>query len=254
MLFSNRTELIKNIYDKGKTYPHLRFNLIKLITLAKNPGCIPPTDDERCMQIAMTARQMSGCISRQVGAVVVNDDGYGVGIGWNDSPAGLPSCSLRTGKELVDSLDQTIFSDFELNEKFVQHIKNNYYVDKPFCFKRELPSVLNKPENQMAEFTRALHAEENAIFQALRNTGNDLEGATLYTTDETCTLCGKKAFQLGVKRIVYIDEYPGVAISQTIMAGKRDIKVEKFEGVIGSAYFRLFTTLLPENELIQLYL
>ena len=57
---------IENTSDSTKTYPHLRFNLIKLIALAKNPGSIPPSTDERSMQIAMTARQMSGCVSRQV--------------------------------------------------------------------------------------------------------------------------------------------------------------------------------------------
>jgi len=105
----------------------------------------------------------------------------------------LPSFSLRTGKELVDNQDPKIFSDFELSEIFVQHIIKTNYNEDPFCFKDELPKALQKNDSEMAEFTRALHAEENALFQGLKNTGDNLEGAYLYTTDKTRTLCAKKA-------------------------------------------------------------
>ena len=101
------------------------------------------------------------------------------------------------------------------------------------------------------EYTRALHAEENALFQALRNAGARIEGGTLYTTASTCTLCAKKAYELGISRIVYIDEYPGIAIDQSIKVGARQIAVDQFEGVSGSAYYWLFEPLLPEKDLLH---
>lgn len=244
---------IVNDNDDSRRFARLKFNVIKLITLAGNPGCIPPTDVERCMQVAMTARQMSGCISRQVGAVVAGKNHIIHGIGWNDSPHGLPSCSMRTGKDLVDDQDATLFSDYELSKDFVDYIEEHHYFDTPFCFKSALPFVLEGERRAMNEFTRALHAEENAMLISLKNSNGSLEGATLYTTDKTCTLCAKKAFQLGIKKIIYIDDYPGVAIDQTIKAGQRDVEVIRFEGITGAAYFKLFTTLLPEKDLSQLY-
>jgi len=252
--FQKGDMFVKNVMDSTKTYPHLRFNLIKLITLVKNPGCVPPTTDERCMQIAMTARQMSGCIARQVGAAVVNKDRYCVGVGWNESPQGQVSCSLRTGKELVDSPSKEIFSDFERSAKFVKHIRENCYTDRPFCFRSELPLALGRPGDKMAEFTRALHAEENALSQATRNTGRTLDEGVLYTTASTCTLCAKKAYQLGISRIVYIEEYSGIGVEQTIKTGDRQIEISRFQGVTGSAYFQLFGSLMPEKDLIRLYL
>ncbi len=108
-------------------------------------------------------------------------------------------------------------------------------------------------KDKKAEYTRAIHAEENALFQASRNVGGTLEGSTLYTTSSTCTLCAKKAYQLGIDRIVYIDEYYDIAIEQTLRAGKKSIFIERFSGIIGEAYHKLYTAPMPEKSVIQLY-
>jgi dCMP deaminase len=253
-------------------YPNLDYALIKLITLAKYPGSIPPTRDERSMQIAVTAREMSGCISRQVGAVVVNSDGYVVGIGWNDPPQGQVPCSLRTGKELVDNAEKSnssnvadngsekqriseVFSEYERSPKFVEYIiNNNKNVDGPYCFRTEVAKLEGEAKkDKMREFQRALHAEENALFQATGFTHRKLADAQLYTTSCTCNLCAKKAYQLGVNKIIYIEDYSSIAVSQTLNTGSRPIEVVKFEGIVGSAYFRLFSSLVSEKDLVKWY-
>ena len=48
--------------------------LVKYITLMIHPGLIVPNDIERCMQLAYNAKYSSGCLSRQVGAVVTDSD------------------------------------------------------------------------------------------------------------------------------------------------------------------------------------
>ena len=48
--------------------------LITYIALIMHPGLVPPSPHERAMQIAYTAKLNSGCLSRQVGAVVTNTD------------------------------------------------------------------------------------------------------------------------------------------------------------------------------------
>jgi len=243
---------VENPRDETGEYPYLKFNLLKLISLAKSPGCIPPTKDERSMQIAMTARQMSGCISRRVGAVVVNQEGYLAGFGWNDPPRGQPPCSLRTAKELLENPSQPIFSKFEMRKEFRELVRRTCDVNQPFCFRHEFITLTNKTDGER-EHTRALHAEENALFQALKGAGDNLEGATLYTTDQPCTLCAKKAYHLGIDRIVYIQDYPDIAVAQTLEAGTRRVEVQRFQGVTGSAYFKLFSSLMPEKDIIQLY-
>jgi dCMP deaminase len=51
------------------------------------------------------------------------------------------------------------------------------------------------------ECTRIIHAEQNAITQALKF-GIPLEGATMYCKITPCSACAKMARSLGVKRIV----------------------------------------------------
>jgi deoxycytidylate deaminase len=243
---------IFNHYDEiGKPPRHLVYHLVRLISLTKYPGLIPPTDDERSMQLAMVARQNSGCLSRHVGAVVTDEDGYILGVGWNDPPTGQVPCSLRTADQLLTDSDEGTFSEYERSKIFIEHIRSRRLGNQPFCFREELAVLERKPKK--SEFTRALHAEENALFQATRHGGEAVKGSILYTTDSPCPLCAKKAYQLGVKRIVYIEEYPGIAKEQTLKAGSHLIQIEQFEGAMGSAYFDLFTMLLPEKDFLNLY-
>ena len=58
----------------NKKYYFLTEQLLKYIILMIHPGLITPTHIERCMQIAYNAKLNSGCLSRQVGAVVTGDD------------------------------------------------------------------------------------------------------------------------------------------------------------------------------------
>lgn len=241
---------INNRHDNNKRYRELKCHLVRLIALAWKPGVIPPTDDERGMQIAFTARQMSGCISRQVGAAVVGEHGYILGVGWNDPPEGQTPCSLRTGHELVNDATAKCFSDYEQSATFVTHITSARDEEKPFCFRAELAKMTGKKQ---AEYTRSLHAEENAFLQTAKIGGSAIAGATLYTTASTCTLCAKKAYQLGVLRIVFVEEYPDLAYQQTIRSGTKEIDFVHFEGVVGAAFFKLFAPTMPEKDLIELY-
>jgi dCMP deaminase len=202
------------------------------------------------MQLAMSARQNSGCISRHVGAVVVNSNGYVLGVGWNDPPHGQVPCSLRTTGELLTDLNEKVFSEYERGSDFINHIRSSKLSGQPFCFKEELFHLTGKKHN---EYTRALHAEENALLQSMTHGPDTLQDSILYTTDSPCTLCSKKAYQLGVKRIVFVEEYPGISVSQSLRVGDREIVIEQFEGVTGSAYFKLYSPLMPEKDYLKLY-
>jgi len=242
---------IHNYFDESKTWPYLRFHLIRLITLSQHPGCIPPNAHERNMQLAMTARQNSGCMSRHVGAVVTSRQGYILGVGWNDPPSGQIPCALRTAGELISDLDKTAFSEYERSEIFVRHISDRNIGDQPYCFCEELALIEGEKSR---EYTRALHAEENALLQALVHGSDAIQGSTLYTSDSPCTLCSKKAYQLGVERIVYIEEYPGISLQHSINVGTRSVQIGQFEGATGSSYFKLFSPLMREKDYLKLYI
>ncbi len=60
-------------------------------------------------------------------------------------------------------------------------------------------------ENQ--EICYALHAEQNALMQAARF-GIATEGATMYVTHKPCSVCARLIINAGIKRVVYLKEYP----------------------------------------------
>jgi hypothetical protein len=82
-----------------------------------HPGLVNPSHIERCMQIAHNVKLNSGCLSRQVGAVVT-DDNYSIkSVGWNHTPEGQIPCNLRNLESLLQNDDKEAFSDFELNNQ-----------------------------------------------------------------------------------------------------------------------------------------
>ena len=62
----------------------------------------------------------------------------------------------------------------------------------------------------------------------------------IYVTASPCELCSKKLYQIGVRKIVYIDPYPGIARQQIIAAGFKRPQLKLFQGAYGSTYFKLY--------------
>lgn len=161
---------------------------------------------------------------------------------------------------MLTNNDKEAFSDFELKDKnYRTFVKSNFINDKeisrqrivPFCFKDTYNGFKND-KNQV--YTRALHAEENAFLQLVKNGIQLKDGGTLFSTASPCELCSKKAFQLGIKTIYAIDPYPGISESQILNNGdkKSRPKLVFFEGAIGRAYTSLYQNMIPlkdENEM-----
>lgn len=243
---------------------HLYAQLLRYCALALHPGLVTPTRDERCMQVAFIAKANSGCISRQVGAAVT-DATYAVkAIGWNDVPKGQVPCALRNVDDLMLATDHVTYSVLEReNDQLREHINNKHIkrtgelkeagLPCSFCFKDSVnESILSKDgtkgSNQV--HTRSLHAEENAFLQLSTGGGATIKGGKLFTTASPCELCSKKAYQLGIKDIIYIDPYPGISIPHVISTGDYDARplVRLFSGAVGKAYHRVYEPMLPVKD------
>lgn len=72
----------------------LKAQIVWYVALMQHPGLIPPSAMERVMQVAYTMKMNSGCISRQVGAVVTDAQNSIKSVGWNDV-AKFPACGQR---------------------------------------------------------------------------------------------------------------------------------------------------------------
>ena len=239
-IFNPRNELDNNNVLKAQ--------LAWYLALIKHPGLISPTNLERVMQIAYTAKVNSGCISRQVGAVVTDKDYSIKSVGWNDVAKGQVPCNLRSLDGLASDFDEVTYSVYERHNKpfrdaakveliNIQGQNGTEVKNLSYCFK-DVKNSLDDSGNQV--HTRSLHAEENAFLQLAKYGSSGIEGGKLFTTASPCELCAKKAYQLGVKDIVYIDPYPGIAIDHILSIGSNRPNLIQFRGAVGKGYHQLY--------------
>nr|WP_228376669.1 hypothetical protein [Pectobacterium carotovorum] len=73
-------------------------------------------------------------------------------------------------------------------------------------------------------------------------------GGYLFTTASPCELCSKKAYQLGISRIYYIDPYPVIAVSHILCGGVNNPEMHLFSGAIGKAFHRLYMPIAPYKD------
>jgi deoxycytidylate deaminase len=255
--------------------------LMKLIALISQPGIVTPSALERAMQIANTAKLNSGCISRNVGAAITDSKFHIKSIGWNDVAKGHTPCNLRNIEDLIEEeiKNENHYSDFEkgLNNKSIYKYKNkspgnfkealkDYFSESykknkidlnvkncSFCFK----TIHNHYEGEANQVhTRSLHAEENAMLQITKLGGVGVQGGILFTTASPCELCSKKAFQLGIKTIYFIDPYPGISNEQILKGGDKSSRpiMIPFSGAIGSVYQKLYDSFLSYKDEISMTL
>lgn len=231
------------------------------VALMMHPGLVTPTAMERVMQMAYTAKINSGCISRQVGAVITDQENSVKAIGWNDVPAGQTPCSLRSFDGLFTNFSKIVYSDYERNDTKFRDVSRQKWEQlkkadisgsgRPlsYCFK-DLKNSIDKKSNQV--HTRSLHAEENAFLQIVKYGGQAIKGGKLYTTASPCELCAKKAYQLEIAEIIYIDPYPGIATEHILSIGMRPPKLIQFRGAVGKGYHTLYEPALPYKDELEI--
>lgn len=260
-------------YNKNE---QLKWDVIRSVCLILYPGLVQPTPIERCMQIAFSAKVNSGCISRQVGAVVTDSDYNILSIGWNDVPCGDVSCSrknlgdlcksyMRVGstsdKYTDDSMDdertdneRSTYTDYELNDNaFRERAQVKYErmqgmqqelcgLPMRYCFK-DVSSDVREPMK-----SRAMHGEEKALAMC----GKECEGGFLFTTSSPCEMCSKNAKNHKIKKIYYIEPYPGVSEEQYSNSGDMANRAKHilYTGAVGRAYTQMYTPIMPHKDIM----
>lgn len=246
----------------------LKRNLVRYISLIMNPGLVLPTDIERCMQIAQTAKVNSGCISRQVGAVLT-DRYYRVrSVGWNEVPSGRVPCTYRDLFDISRHWSPEAYSDFENddNDEFQKWLRKiSARVERahscmgergkrsPYCFK-DAYNEITKNKNQV--HPRALHGEERAFLDLADQGGESIRGGYLFTTSSPCELCSKKACYMGISKVYYVESYAGLSAKHVMSdgsVGQRPVQ-ELFTGALGRAYTYLYTPILPKKDELEMWL
>lgn len=233
----------------------------RFVSLLIGENTITPTIDEFGMYIAESVSRRSGCISRQVGAAILTESGDIVSTGRNDVPKAFGGLY---GEEDGDDDDRCIrqFDGACSSEKFKSRIFDRIQsifkdILKDDCFEELIAKAIDTLEDEseikdLLEYSRAVHAEMDAITSAARNGNISLRNTILYSTTFPCHHCARHIVASGIKTVYYIEPYekslatklhPDSILldSQNQSDKKPKVIFKHFEGVAPKRYLDLFS-------------
>jgi deoxycytidylate deaminase len=157
----------------------------------------------------------SACLSRQVGAALLDKEGNVIGTGTNEVPkAGGGVYGEHFDEDAIDSR-----CAFRETGKYCSNTQEqNRIIDEIFDEVPELSSLnemtkrtrkaeLRKSRvGDLIEFSRAVHAEMDALFSAARK-GTSTIGTRLFVTTFPCHSCARGIVTAGVDEVQYIEPY-----------------------------------------------
>ena len=150
--------------------------------------------DIRMMLAAKFYGGWSKCMSRKIGAVIVEDKTI-LATGYNGPPRGVPECNTK-----------------ERYEELVRHVRD-YSQGRDYITLDALEKewgtkcprqIMGFKSGQGLHICTAGHAEANAITNAARE-GHRIKGATMYCyCPLPCMICAKDIINSGITKVFYI--------------------------------------------------
>ncbi len=228
--------------------------LSRLIKIIRGSEVTPPTMAETAMFHADGAARRSACLSRQVGAAIVDARGGLVSTGANEVPrAGggvygeRPEekedhrCAFRkTGRYCSNTREQNSIVDELVDE--IPELKGLGAARKN-SIKAEIRSGR---VGDLLEFSRAIHAEIGALLSAGRE-GASTAGCRVFVTTFPCHYCARGILAAGVDEVQFIEPYPksrALALhADAITVSSKDWKAPSVGG--SKVLFRPFTGVTP---------
>lgn len=239
---------IKNTGEKSQVVAAVS----RFINLIHEVNHISPTLDETGMHEAYSASLRSACLSRQVGAVIMTEDGRIISSGCNDVPAfggGLYNNSHTSDQRCYNHEDGICHNDKHKEDLRIEI--ESILTKRGVQDAKEISrSILNNTKaKSIIEYSRAVHAEMDAIVTLSRTPGESSVGKILYCTTFPCHICARHIVAAGIKKVVYIEPYEkSLALdlhSDAIVNGDKSDDINKtsfinFEGVSPRRYAKFF--------------
>lgn len=224
----------------------------RFVGLVHGQNGITPTRDESGMYAAHSASLKSACLSRQVGAAITDSSGNILSVGWNDVPqagGGLYSADNVNDQRCVNH-GRKCYNDFHksrLVESIVRILESSAKIDPNLAEEISKKILKETPAGALIEYSRAIHAEMEAILNIARKPSGSTTDGVMYTTTYPCHNCARHIIASGINRVVYIEPYEkslAMALhSDAIsidLAAENKIIFETFEGVSPKRYTAFF--------------
>jgi deoxycytidylate deaminase len=244
--------------------------LIKIMTASE---VVRPEISEKAMHSAYGAAVQSACLSRQVGAALLDANGIVIATGTNEVPragGGVYGVSFDEDDESHEH-DHDHRCAYRKIGKFCSNTREqNTIIEALISDIPELEGLSAIRKNalkqdlrdgrigDLLEFSRAVHAEMEAIISAARK-GVSTVGSKLFVTTFPCHFCARGIVAAGIDEVQYIEPYPKSqalalhadaitvdAKDRKVVRGRRKVLFRPFTGVAPRLYRRAF---LKDREL-----
>ncbi len=221
---------LEKAFKLADYFIHHPFGVEKLVTdqverfihLTHGDNAITPTKHEHAMYVAYSTAMKSSCLSRQVGASITDVSGRLIAVGTNDVPqykGGLYSSEnptddrcFKTHKICENNAEknrrfakiklgiETKFAEVFKNEDMAKIAEANVAAIADFVYEQSgIPDLI--------EFSRAVHAEMDALISLTRGGGGSTVGGSLYATTFPCHNCARHIIAAGIDKVYYIEPY-----------------------------------------------
>ena len=230
----------------SETGESLTGDLQRFVNLILGSSLVRPNQHERAMYHAHTASLQSACLSRQVGAALMKEDGTVVATGTNDVPKygggvydedstpdnrcfawewdydneQFVGChNQRKKNELRGEIAEWLATEFASELAAVMYPRLDGQMDVEESSRadaeRKIRKIFSEGKDRLdglpgigdiIEYSRSIHAEMNALLSAARY-GISAIGATLFTTTYPCHNCARHLVTAGISEVRYIEPY-----------------------------------------------
>ena len=161
------------------------------------------------MRLAKTVSTKSKCLSRRIGAVLVEEN-HIISTGWNGAPKGVKECNERP-MIFYSQLEETMWG--KNPEQAPIKCPRRYF---------------NYKSGQGLHLCQASHAEVNALIQSNKLQINSKSILYVYV-GQICKNCVITMINKGVKTLVYLDGCPAYDSYSEVLLKESGIVVRKIK-------------------------
>lgn len=188
-------------------------HLVRLIRVVTHEKIERPKIDETAMFAAAGAGMRSACLSRQVGAALLDPMGNVVATGANEVPKAGGGVYGEQTREA--SFDDRCF----VHKKYCSNTREHTAIaeeiidelSEHIADERDHSALVRLLKSgrvgELLEFSRAVHAEMDALLAAGRK-GTSTIGCRLYVTTFPCHYCARHIVSAGIDEVQFIEPYP----------------------------------------------
>lgn len=252
----------------GSDHESLKREIDRIVDILFADPYLTPHFDEYAMHMAFISSLRSADLSRQVGAVIANDEEEILSMGANDCPKfGGGLYWPEFDSDLLKYVDRENGRDYmrgvdsnrdELNQ-LINTIVDDLDIEDVEEQARIKTQLWKSKLTDITEYGRVVHAEMEALLFCARN-GISTRGCTLYCTTFPCHNCAKHIIASGIRRVVYVEPYPkskaekfhSDAIEhQAKKPSAKKVQFDSFVGVGPRKFLDLFSMKLGDGRPIK---